>query len=115
MESLLTSQREGKIKAGTEAETKAKNEKKKPADIKKAKTNAERPFSYAISTLERGLAEARMYLALQAEDLEKAKAEYAKVRDLRSERKALLQLRMGNTEEAIKLAASAMGGAEGAE
>ena len=108
MESLLTSQREGKIKAGTEAETKAKNEKKKPADIKKAKTNAERPFSYAISTLERGLAEARMYLALQAEDLEKAKAEYAKVRDLRSERKALLQLRMGNSEEAIKLAASAV-------
>ena len=49
-----------------------------------------------------------MYLALQADDFEKAKAEYAKVRDLRSERKALLQLRMGNTEEAIKLAASAV-------
>ena len=108
MESLLTSQREGKIKAGTEAETRAKNEKKKPADIKKAKTNAERPFSTAISTLERGLAEARMYLALQADDLEKAKTEFAKVRDLRSERKALLQLRMGNSEEAIKLAASAV-------
>ena len=108
MESLLTSQREGKIKAGTEAETKAKNEKKKPADIKKAKTNAERPFSYAISTLERGLAEAHMYLALQADDLEKAKTEFAKVRDLRSERKALVQLRMGNSEEAIKLAASAV-------
>ena len=108
MESLLTSQREGKIKAGTEAETKAKNEKKKPADIKKAKTNAERPFSTAISTLERGLAEARMYLALQADDLEKARTEFAKVRDLRSERKALLQLRMGNSEEAIKLVASAV-------
>jgi len=108
MESLLTSQREGKIKAGSEAETRAKNEKKKPADIKKAKTNAERPFSTAISTLERGLAEARMYLALQADDLEKAKTEFAKVRDLRSERKALLQLRMGNSEEAIKLAASAV-------
>lgn len=108
MESLLTSQREGKIKAGREAETKAKNEKKKPADIKKAKTNAERPFSTAISTLERGLAEARMYLALQADDLEKARTEFAKVRDLRSERKALLQLRMGNSEEAIKLVASAV-------
>jgi len=108
MESLLTSQREGKIKAGREAETKAKNEKKKPADIKKAKTNAERPFSTAISTLERGLAEARMYLALQADNLEKARTEFVKVRDLRSERKALLQLRMGNSEEAIKLVASAV-------
>ena len=108
MESLLTGQREGKTKVGSEAEAKAKKDKKKPADIKKAKTDAERPFSTAISTLERGLAEARMYLALQANDLEKAKAEYAKVRDLRSERKALLQLRMGNSEEAIKLAASAV-------
>lgn len=108
MELLLTGQREGKTKAGTEAEAKAKKEKKKPADIKKAKTDAERPFSTNISTLERGLAEARMYLALQANDLEKAKAEYAKARDLRSERKALLQLRMGNSEEAIKLAASAV-------
>ena len=40
--------------------------------------------------------------------MEKAKTEFAKVRDLRSERKALLQLRMGNSEEAIKLAASAV-------
>ena len=53
------------------------------------------------------MAEARMYLALQADDSEKAKAEYAKVRDLRSERKALLQLRMG-TRGGHQAAASAV-------
>lgn len=108
METLLAKQQAGKSKAGMDAEAKAKQEKKKPADIKKAKTDAERPYATAISTLQRGLAEARMYLALQAKDLEKAKAEFPKVNDLRSERKALLQLQLGNTEEAIKLAASAV-------
>ena len=108
MESLLNSQREGKIKAGTNAEAKAKNEKKKPGDIKKAKSSAERPYSTAISTLERGLAEAGMYLALKSKNLEEAKAHYQKVRDLRSERKALLQLEFGNQDEAIKLAESAV-------
>jgi peroxiredoxin len=108
MESLLKSQREDKIKAGTDAEARARKEKKNPRDIKKSKSDAERPYSTAISTLERGLAESRMYLALKDKNLEEAKTQYAKVRDFRNERKALLQLEFGNQEEAIKLAASAV-------
>ena len=108
MNNLLNDQKAGKIKAGKEAEEKAKKEKKKPIDIKKAKSGAERPYSSAITVLERGIAETKMYLALKAVKIEEAKTQYAKVRDFRSERKALLQLSFGNQEEAIKLAASAV-------
>ena len=58
--------------------------------------------------MERGIAETKMYQALTSGEIEKAKTQYAKVRDFRSERKALLQLEFGNQEEAIKLAASAV-------
>ncbi len=108
MEKLLSEQRAGKAKASKEAEEKAKKEKKKPSDIKKAKSGAERPYSSAITTLERGIAETKMYQALNSGEIEEAKTQYAKVRDFRSERKALLQLEFGNQEQAIKLSASAV-------
>jgi len=108
MENLLSEQRAGKAKAGKEAEEKAKKEKKKPSDMKKAKSGAERPYSSVITTLERGIAETKMYQALKDGKIEEAKTQYSKVRDFRSERKALLQLKFGNQEEANKLAASAV-------
>ena len=66
----LTSQREGKIKAGSKPRPKRRMKRKSPLTSRKPKPMLS-PFSTAISTLERGLAEARMHSALQADDLGK--------------------------------------------
>lgn len=108
METLLASQQAGKTKAGTDAEAKAKAEKKKDSDVRKAKSAAERPFNAVISSLTRGIAEAKMYRALKADKPDEAKEHYGKVSDLRADRKAIIQLQLGNTEEAIKQAAAAV-------
>jgi peroxiredoxin len=108
MEKLLTKQREGKIKAGEAAAAKAKTEKKKESDIRKAKSAAERSYNTAITALERGIAEAKMHRAFQAGNQEEAKANLAKAGNFRTDRKAVIQLHLGNTAEAIKLAESAV-------
>jgi peroxiredoxin len=108
MEKLLTTQQAGKTKAGTAAEAKAKAAKKKASEIRKAKSNAERPYNTAISTLTRGIAEAKMYRALAKGDKAAAKSFLAKASDIRGDRKALLQFRVGDTEAALKSAAAAV-------
>ncbi len=108
MEKLLTKQREGKTKAGEAAAAKAKTEKKKESDIRKAKSAAERNYNTAITALERGIAEAKMHRAFQAGNKDEAKANLAKAGSFRNDRKAVIQLRLGNTAEAIKLAESAV-------
>jgi peroxiredoxin len=108
MEKLLAAQQSGKTKAGTAAEAKAKAAKKKAGDVRRAKSNAERPFNTAISTLTRGIAEAKMYHALAKDDQVTAKTFLTKASDIRSDRKALLQYRMGDTEAALKSAAAAV-------
>jgi len=108
MDNLLAKQREGKTKAGEAAVTKAKEEKKKEGDIRKAKSAAERNYNTAITALERGIAEAKMHRAFRAGNKEEAKANFAKAGSLRNDRKAVIQLRLGNTAEAIKVAESAV-------
>ena len=108
MEKLLATQQTGKTKAGTAAEAKAKAAKKKASEIRKAKSNAERPYNTAISTLTRGIAEAKMYRALAKGDKAAAKSFLAKATDIRGDRKALLQFRTGDTEAALKSAAAAV-------
>ena len=106
MEKLLTEQTAGKKKAGDAAEAKAKEEKKKAADIRKARTAAERPFSSAISALTRGIAEVKMHRALAAGDKKAAKELLAKASDIRNERKALIQHRIGDTAGALTTVAA---------
>ena len=108
MEKLLATQQTGKTKAGTAAEAKAKAAKKKASDVRRAKRNAERPYNTAISTLTRGIAEAKMYRALAKGDKSAAKSFLAKASDIRGDRKALLQYRVGDTETALKSAAAAI-------
>jgi peroxiredoxin len=108
MEKLVTTQQTGKTKAGTAAEAKAKAAKKKASEIRKAKSDAERPYNTTISTLTRGIAEANMYRALAKGDKTAAKSFLAKASDIRGDRKALLQFRVGDTEAALKSAAAAV-------
>ena len=108
MEKLLAKQREGKTKAGEAAAAKARKDNKKESDVRKAKSSAERNYNTAITALERGIAEAKMHRAFQAGNKEEAKANFAKAGSFRNDRKAVIQLRLGNTAEAIKLAESAV-------
>ncbi len=108
MEKLLAQQTTGKKKAGDTAEAKAKAEKKKATDIRKVRNAAERPFNSAISALNRGIAEAKVHRALATGEKAAAKGLLAKASDIRNERKALMQHRVGDTEAAIKTATAAV-------
>jgi len=108
MEKLLTEQTAGKKSAGDTAEAKAKKEKKKPTDIRKARTGAERPFNTAISALKRGMAEAKLQRAIVMGDKTTAKTLLAKATDVRNERKALIQHRLGDANAALETAAKAV-------
>ena len=108
MEKMLAEQQAGKTKAGTTAEAKAKAAKKKASDVRRDKSNAERPFNTAINTLTRGIAETKMYRALAKGDKAAAKTFLAKASDIRGDRKAMLQFRVGDTEDALKSASAAV-------
>jgi peroxiredoxin len=108
MEKLLADQKAGKKTAGDTAEAKAKAEKKKATDIRKARTAAERSYNTAISALTRGIAEVKFHRALAEGDQKAAKDLLAKATDIRGDRKALLQHRVGDTEAALKTAAAAV-------
>ena len=108
MKKLLTEQQIAKTNAGTTAEAKAKAAKKKSKDVRREKTNAERPYNTAISTLTRGIAETEMYRALAKGDMVAAKTFLAKASDIRGDRKAILQFRMGDIETALKSASAAV-------
>ena len=108
MEKLLADQKTGKKTAGDKAEAKAKAEKKKATDIRKARTAAERSYNTAISALTRGIAEVKLHRALAEGDQKAAKELLAKATDIRGDRKALLQHRVGDAEAALKTAAAAV-------
>ncbi|MDC0220069.1 peroxiredoxin family protein, partial [Verrucomicrobia bacterium] len=108
MKKLLIEQQIAKTNAGTTAEAKAKAAKKKAKDVRREKTNAERPYNTAISTLTRGIAETEMYRALAKGDMVAAKTFLAKASDIRGDRKAILQFRMGDIETALKSASAAV-------
>ena len=108
MEKLLAEQTAGKKSAGDAAEAKAKKEKKKATDIRKARNAAERSFNTAISALNRGIAEAKMHRALAAGNKAEAKSLLAKASDIRNERKALMQHRVGDTAGALTTVAAAV-------
>ncbi|MBR90688.1 MAG: alkyl hydroperoxide reductase [Verrucomicrobiales bacterium] len=108
MNQLLAEQTAGKKKAGDAAEAKAKKEKKKDSDVRKARTTAERPFNTAISALNRGIAEVKVHRALATGNKTEAKSLLAKATDIRNERKALMQHRVGDTAAAITTVAAAV-------
>jgi peroxiredoxin len=76
--------------------------------VRRDKSNAERPFNTAINTLTRGIAETKMYRALAKGDKAAAKTFLAKASDIRGDRKAMLQFRVGDTEDALKSASAAV-------
>ncbi|MDF1851640.1 MAG: redoxin domain-containing protein [Verrucomicrobiales bacterium] len=97
-------------KAMADAETKAKNAKKKESEIKKAREAAERNFKKDIETYQNLVNELLVYEALTKPqpDTEKAKELLPKLKNLAKSRHALLWQRVGNGEEAIKLANEAV-------
>ena len=108
MEKLLSEQTAGKKKAGDKAEAKAKAEKKKATDVRKIRNAAERSYNSAISSLNRGIAEAKVHRALYTGEKAKARDLLAKASDIRNERKALMQHRVGDIEAALKTVAAAV-------
>lgn len=96
--------------AVADAETKAKESKKKDAEIKKAKESAEKEFKSDIDTYMKLVQELETYEALFANpaDTERALELLPKLKDLAKWRHARLWHRAGNEEKAIETAAAAV-------
>ena len=76
--------------------------------MRKVRNAAERSYNSAISALNRGLAEAKVHRALYTGEKAKARDLLAKASDIRNERKALMQHRVGDIEAALKTVAAAV-------
>ena len=111
LEAIEAEERSGRSKAGDEAEAKARDEGKSPADISKAMADAMRPFTDRIEKLQGPLAELRLLAAIAAGDLDAARESLAGMNDkqrgkLDKARLIGIELALGNTEKALELAKS---------
>lgn len=98
----LATEKEKQKKAGDEAEEKARNEKKKDADIKKARTAAENKFLRRVRELEKATQEIDGRIAMQAGDYKNALELLNKAGGVPVEEIAMLMVKAGDKEGAIK-------------
>ncbi len=108
LEGLEKKRRAARIAAADAAEAKAVTEKKSEDEIAKAAGAALRQSRFAIKEVETTLAELRVYQALAEGKPDAAKAALVKATGISSERRARLQLELGDKAEAEKLAREAV-------
>jgi peroxiredoxin len=104
LQATLTKLRAQRFAAAEEAESKAKKEKKKDADIAKTMADAMQKFSERLNAIENALAELQALDARAAGDLPKCKSFFEAARDIPRDRSARLLLAVGDKEKAIKVA-----------
>ena len=110
LKTMLARTREERLKAGDDAEAKAKKEKKGEDEIARAMGAAMRGFAGRIDALESGIAELRLTRALAAGDLEGARAQLPLATDLSAVRQSQIQLALGDNAKAEALARDAVKG-----
>lgn len=110
LKTLLAKAREERLKAGDEAEAKAKKEKKGEDEIARAIGSAMRGFAGRIDALDSGIAELRLTRALAAGDVESARTQLPLATDLSAVRQSQIQLALGDNAKAEQLARDAVKG-----
>ena len=93
-----------KLEASAKAEEKARAEKKSDTDINKAMVEAMNKFNNRFKTINQYKAELLVYDSIHNKDEDTFKNQLKKATRIARERKAQLQLKIGNEKEALKLA-----------
>jgi len=93
-----------KLEAGTDAEEKARAEKKNDNDINKAMVEAMNKFNNRFKNIDQYKAELLVYQSISNKDEDSFNKQIGKASRINRERKAQLQLKIGNKKEAQKLA-----------
>jgi peroxiredoxin len=109
LEAIEAEERASRSTAADEAEAKARDEGKSPADISKAMADAMRPVTERIEKLQGPLAELRLLSAIADGQLEQAREQLEAMNDkqrnrLDKSRLATIQLALGNNEQAVEAA-----------
>ncbi|MFT5905516.1 MAG: peroxiredoxin [Cryomorphaceae bacterium] len=106
-DALISQAQEKHEEAATKAREKATKEKKSKKDIEKAVKAAGKKNSSLISSLKKAKSGLQTYLAILNKDLTKAREKFG---DIKREKYALalLRLRLGDSEEALKLSEAAI-------
>ena len=90
-----------------QAEDKAKEDKKNDADVNKSMHDALQSHSSKIKAIENALVELRVYNSIYSDEVDAAKKQMADLKDVPKERLAQLWLKLGDMEQAEKLAREA--------
>jgi len=93
-----------KLEAGTDAEEKARAEKKNDNDVNKAMVEAMNKFNNRFKNIDQYKAELLVYQSISNKDEDSFNKQIGKASRINRERKAQLQLKIGNKKEAQKLA-----------
>ncbi len=107
LDEIIAKLKQLKIEAGTKAEEKARNEKKNDNDTNKAMVDAMNKFNNRFKIINQYKSELLAYQSVVDKDKDSFKKQIEKASRMSRERKAQLNLKMGNKKEAQKLASQA--------
>ncbi|HEX7860349.1 MAG TPA: redoxin domain-containing protein [Verrucomicrobiae bacterium] len=106
----LRAQRDLRHEAADKAEEKAKEQKKPDGDVAKAISDAIAAHARKVKQIEKILGELRVYNSLSGNEIDAAKTQIAELKEVPKEQQAQLWLKIGDNEQAEKLALEAMKG-----
>jgi len=104
LDKIFSQLKQLKLDAGTDAEEKARAEKKNDNDTNKAMVDAMNKFNNRFKTVNQYKAELLVYQSISNKDEETFNKQIGKASRISRERKSQLQLKIGNKKEAQKLA-----------
>ena len=104
LDKIFSQLKQLKLEAGTDAEEKARAEKKNDNDTNKAMVDAMNKFNNRFKTVNQYKAELLVYQSISNKDEETFNKQIGKASRISRERKSQLQLKIGNKKEAQKLA-----------
>ncbi|MGZ8901369.1 MAG: redoxin domain-containing protein, partial [Limisphaerales bacterium] len=104
----LRQQKDLRHEAADEAEEKAKAAKKSEADVTKAMSDAMKTHASKIKGIENVLAELRLHNSIAANETEAARTQMAELKNVPKEQLSQLWLKLGDQDQAVKLATEAL-------
>ena len=104
LDKIFSQLKQLKLEAGTDAEEKARAEKKNDNDTNKAMVDAMNKFNNRFKTVNQYKAELLVYQSISNKDEETFNKQIGKASRISRERKSQLQFKIGNKKEAQKLA-----------
>lgn len=103
----LRAQKDARHEKVDEAEEQARTDKKSDGDVNKAMSDALQSQAGKIKSIEKTLVELRLYNSIAAGETDAAKKQMEDLKDLPKERRAQLWLKLGDADQAEKLAREA--------